>query len=1036
MKKSFPALIAVFLLFLLMANVVHAQEEWIGLQELESTSKTSAIDSWITKNMKDGKIPGASVVIVHGDKTVYHQGFGYADKEKGTPVTADTLFELGSNSKAFTALGILQLAERGLINLNDPVKKYIPWFEMRYKGIHNGKKMDAYVEITLEQLLHHTSGIPYKSIANIPIAQGNEALDSTVRMLVGKQLDFYPGDKFQYVTINYDILGLVIQKVTGETFEDYMTEALLRPANLKHTYLSRNESVLEHLATGYKVGFLRSEPYAAPIYRGNAPAGYFITNSQDLERWIKLQLNSINDSSLSGKLIELSHNADRTVGPSPDGSSYAAGWFVFQEGGGKIAHGGSNPNYSSYIILKPDEEIGIGILTNLNSSYTEAMAKGVMDILQGEKPQSNVSDTYINIDRIAFAVILVSAPIMIITVWLLIVFAVQTIQRKRKFNANLSKVLRNLLFYLIFLFGFAYCLYIMPDALFDGLPWGFIKVWGPPTLPLAIFMLFAAVALFCGYFFLTTLSPRNDRALFIISIISIASGLGNAIIIFIINETLGRNDGFQKGLLFFFVLGTVIYVFGQRIVRLNLLRLTNQLVFSKRTRLIECILNASYEKIDHLESGAIHSGLNNDTEIISNFSNVVITAVTGVITLFCCFIYLGLINFYGLLFSIAIIFIAAGFYFAMGRYANRLWEETRDIQNVFFKFINSLLEGYKELKLHSRKRNEFRQDMQGRCEEYRDKRVKGDLGFANVFVIGELLFTLVIGVTAFAFPVLFDDIKVDSLRGFVFVFLYMTGPIHGVLNSIPEIIRVRISYKRLIGLEHELGVASDENTYREGQFRTHGPVELELVDVKYTHKASDEALFHVGPISCRFRSGEITFITGGNGSGKSTLAKLITGLYEPDEGHLQINKEIVDHVFLGENFSVVFSDFHIFNELYGIDIENDAEIAYYLEKLQLTEKVSISQGEFSSVKLSTGQRKRLALLLAYLEDRPIFLFDEWAADQDPEFRKYFYEVLLPELKRRNKCIIAITHDDRYFYVADQLLKMDMGTMVESVGSLR
>ncbi|MFE9785545.1 ATP-binding cassette domain-containing protein [Nocardia salmonicida] len=193
---------------------------------------------------------------------------------------------------------------------------------------------------------------------------------------------------------------------------------------------------------------------------------------------------------------------------------------------------------------------------------------------------------------------------------------------------------------------------------------------------------------------------------------------------------------------------------------------------------------------------------------------------------------------------------------------------------------------------------------------------------------------------------------------------------------------------------------------------------------------SDDAGFRLGPIDLVFEPGQITFIVGGNGSGKSTLAKLITGLYVPCSGSLSLNGERIDHdniEWYRQNSSAVFTDFHLFEDYLGFDRPGiDADVQRYLDELQIAHKVTVQDGRLSTVDLSQGQRKRLALLTALLEDRQIYVFDEWAADQEPRFRDVFYHEILTDLKRRGKTVIVITHDDRYFDCADQLVKLDFG----------
>ncbi|MCL6591729.1 MAG: cyclic peptide export ABC transporter [Firmicutes bacterium] len=1002
---------------------------WASPGQIPATGLSQAelkrIDSYIEKQMEAGKIPGLALVIVRGARTIFQKGYGFADLESKKPVTSATLFELGSTSKAFTGLGILQLKAQGKLSLNDPVAKHLPWFWMKYRG----KK----AQITLGNLLYQTSGIPFKTIGAIPVADGPDALEKTVRTLIGKELDHAPGEAFLYATINYDVLGLIIEKVSGQSYEAYIRENLFRPMGFGATYLERSETQAAEFASGYKLAFLRPMKYQAPAYRGNVPAGYIMTNARDLARWLQIQMGLVPDlPPFYRSLINESHVPDRSVPPGPGGSSYAAGWNVFQSGLGEISHGGSNPNYSSFIIFRPGEKLGVGVLANLDSSYTQAAAEGVLRILQGKKPAEPNEDFYQGVDRFASAAILALAPVSLATLWLLLVLLWECLQRKRTYRgirlADFFKIIISLLFMGIF----GYCLYSIPDALYGGLPWNFVTVWAPATFLWALLLIFGSAALFYLHFMLSFLFPKQDeRPYFSMILLSAASGLGNAIVIFVVNEVLnrGQTGSLQGGLLLYFIMGLVLYVYGQRLVRLRLVSITNELVYQKRAELIRKILKASYHKFEAVEDGKFHAGLNNDTEIVSNFVNTLITGATSLITLICCFIYLGALNLYGLLLSALVILIAAGIFFGISSSANKLMEQTRDIQNKFFKFINDLTRGFKDLSLHGHKRDEFGADMLATCGEYRQKRIRTDLKFANVFIFGELLFTFVIGVVAFIFPLIFPEIQNNSLRSYIFVFLYMTGPVHGVLGTLPQMFQIRVSWKRINDLSAELALAEQEQ--KAAWPAVPGPFTLQLSQVEYQYQSNTGETFKVGPLDATLRSGELIFITGGNGSGKSTLAKLITGLYPPGRGEIILNGMKLGPGELGEYYSAVFSDFYLFEKLYGIDYQaRKHDLEQYLKALRIDDKVAVRDGAFSTIQLSSGQRKRLALLVSYLEDYPIYLFDEWAADQDPEFRKHFYQTLLPELKARGKLVIAITHDDRYFYLADRVIKMELGQIVE------
>ncbi|MBS4536685.1 cyclic peptide export ABC transporter [Clostridium sp. D2Q-14] len=1013
--------VSIFISFILLSLKGYALGNNSGEIICLSDNDNLKIENFIEKQMNKGKIPGMTVVIVQGNKTIYQKGFGYSDIELRKDVTSKTLFEIGSNSKAFTALGILNLQKNGLIKLEDEVSKHIPWFKVKYQGKE--------VSISIEELLYHTSGIPFKTIDKIPISNKDNALDETVKTLINIELDSEPGENFQYATINYDVLGLIIEKVTGMTYEEYIEENVLKPMELNNTYLHRNEAVNENMAKGYKTNFLKPQIYEAPVYRGNKPAGYIISNAENMAKWLKIQIGTSIDSKFDKDIIEESHKANRRVAPLGDGSSYAAGWFVYQKDGGEISHGGNNPNYSSFILFRPEDKLGIAVLSNTNSEYVSAISQGINEILQGKDYDNNIKDLNKTVDNISILIICIITLIIISTLYFIFKTLKQIVKKERKLEIKNAKDILKICFSLVFMIGISYCIYLIPYILYMGVSWEFVFVWLPKSIKVALYLVYISIWLVYIYYLITSFyKKKDDRSLLILSILSIVSGFGNAIVIFTINMAVNSNNDLKVKILVYFILGIILYVYGQKIMRVKLIELTNQIVYSKRMEIVKCLLKSPYNKFEKIEEGRIQSTLNNDTETISRFANILISGVTSAITLIICFIYLGFINIYALLLSVVIIFVIASIYYLVGRYANRIGEESRDLQNIFFKFINDLIGGFKELSLNEKRKNEFEIDMQKSSNKYRIKRGQSALAFANMFVIGELLFTLAIGFIVFIFPLILRNLDRTSISSYVFILLYMTGPVHGILNTIPNAIEARISLKRINNLISQIS-NSNYKDYDDKQVAIQGNLNLKSNGIEYEYDKKDGQGFKVGPINYEFRSGEIVFITGGNGSGKSTLAKLLTGLYPPSKGYITLNNKIASQKLLNESYSTVFSDFYLFDKLYGIDYKGkEKEMQKYLNILQLDDKVKIEDGKFSTTRLSTGQKKRLALLVTYLEDRPIYLFDEWAADQDPEFRMFFYETLLPELKEGGKCIIAITHDDRYFKLADKVIKMEMGKL--------
>jgi putative ATP-binding cassette transporter len=266
----------------------------------------------------------------------------------------------------------------------------------------------------------------------------------------------------------------------------------------------------------------------------------------------------------------------------------------------------------------------------------------------------------------------------------------------------------------------------------------------------------------------------------------------------------------------------------------------------------------------------------------------------------------------------------------------------------------------------------------------------------------------------------------------------MVLPMDAVLMAIPSINRTRVALERVeqgtAGLIHQVpdraaptGPDDGLDDLAPARFDS-----LRLAGVTHAyHREQEDRSFTLGPIDLEIRRGEIVFLVGGNGSGKTTLAKLLVGLYAPETGELLHNGRAVEDAGRDDYrqlFSAVFSDFYLFDQLLGLGKGIDDAARRWLRELQLDRKVTVEAGALSTTELSAGQRKRLALLVAYLEDRPFYVFDEWAADQDPAYKAIFYERLLPDLRARGKTVLVISHDDRYFHIADRVVELDAGQL--------
>lgn len=389
-----------------------------------------------------------------------------------------------------------------------------------------------------------------------------------------------------------------------------------------------------------------------------------------------------------------------------------------------------------------------------------------------------------------------------------------------------------------------------------------------------------------------------------------------------------------------------------------------------------------------------------------------------------------------------------GFHWAQQGPARRL-VEVREQTDVLYRDLRSLVEGSKQLQLNPGGARHFLQQvLHPGAELLRRRFVAGMSGYIWIGNLGSLQFLVAIGLALYAVPRLLPE-HAGSLPTLTVMLLYLAQPIGALLTAVPALRQGLVALRKAQQLDDALDehLADDADTGMASAAGAtdpagpppagraaqpvpspfgHGPATLTLRGVTHAHEHG----FAVGPVDMVLPAGQVSFIVGPNGSGKTTLALLLLGLYTPDAGQIALNGVAVTAQNLmayRSQFSAVFADFHLFEQLLApADATTTARAERYLQRLEMDRKVSLQQGSFSTLALSTGQRKRLALLVAYLEDRPIYLFDEWASDQDPVFKRLFYTELLPELRARGKTVIVITHDDQYFAHADQVIELREG----------
>jgi putative ATP-binding cassette transporter len=393
-------------------------------------------------------------------------------------------------------------------------------------------------------------------------------------------------------------------------------------------------------------------------------------------------------------------------------------------------------------------------------------------------------------------------------------------------------------------------------------------------------------------------------------------------------------------------------------------------------------------------------------------------------------------------------FVAVGFLFACGTLAYRVVSKSarpymvraRDEHDQLFGHFRALTEGTKELKQHAGRRRAFlERSVLETSERLRQLRVTGQSRYQLGQAVSSTVTLLALALILFVMPHA-SQLSAATISGYVLTCLYLMAPLSGAVRVLPMFANAEIALRRIGELGVSLGDAA-----REWPSDIHPETfaSVELRDVVHSYEGErGEPRFRLGPLSLELRPGEVVFITGQNGSGKSTLAKILVGLYAPESGSVLRDGVVVDDAARDEYrqlFSVIFADYYLFESLLGLDGQrpgalpappatHDERARHALSRLALEGHVTIQGGRLSTTRLSHGQRKRLSLLTAYLEDRPIYVFDEWASDQDPQFKDVFYRELVPELKARGKAVVVITHDDRYFGLADRRIALAQGQL--------
>jgi putative ATP-binding cassette transporter len=500
-------------------------------------------------------------------------------------------------------------------------------------------------------------------------------------------------------------------------------------------------------------------------------------------------------------------------------------------------------------------------------------------------------------------------------------------------------------------------------------------------------------------------------------------GISNAALLAALNagaQATGKSDKPSLWAAGLFLVSLFLFIKTQHYILITATVEIESIIHKLRVRLMDKLRQSELVPMERIGRGRIVGAITGDTAVLTQASTVVVFSVQSLVLVILVGVYVAYLSIAAFLLSMAVVGGAGAIFHAQGRrHAEGLREASEGSVKLFDR-LTDFLDGFKEVRLNKLRSDNLYDDA---CEVSSNAayiKIRTDAEGFKRMIFSQSAMYLVLASVVFVAPN-FGSMGEGSASKAITSLLFVVGACFGLVQTIPMLRAADGAADRISQLETELSATAQSVEISPDKLpKRFDKIEMSNIVFRHFDMAS-EALFKIGPIDFTLRSGDLVFITGGNGSGKSTFLKVLAGLYLPESGEILLDgKRINDNT--REEYrgliTAIFTDYHLFRRLYGITDSDTADVDRLLEKYRLSEKTRITNGEFQNIHLSGGQRKRLALIVALLEKRPILLLDEWTSDQDPDFRRKFYHEILPELNQTGATIVVITHDDRYLNELD------------------
>jgi putative ATP-binding cassette transporter len=544
--------------------------------------------------------------------------------------------------------------------------------------------------------------------------------------------------------------------------------------------------------------------------------------------------------------------------------------------------------------------------------------------------------------------------------------------------------------------------------------------------------------------FLNLFRHEMGGAFFRLVVMAGLAGISNAVILASVNAAAQTGKDGKPGLALgmLFVISLLLFMTAGRFLVIAAVGEIEALIHRLRVRLMDYVRHSELLGLEEIGRARIYAAVVGQTDSLRQATTSLAFTMQGAILVIVVAIYIAWTSLAAFALSVLVIGLATAIYFVKSRQLAGDLQAAAEWQNRLFGRLTDLLDGFKEVRLNAARSDDLYDDIVEVSRNAANTNIRTQAETFKRLVSSQSSMYVLLGAVVFLAPI-FSSVADGSIAKITMAVLFVIGACFGLVQAVPVIQAASAAAEDFEKLESQLrGLAAEElrglaagKTGFVEQKSSFDAIEIRGMLFHYLDRKF-ETPFQIGPLDFSLHKGELVYITGGNGSGKSTFLKVLAGLYAPDAGEIKLDGKLITNETRNVHrslFSAIFFDYHLFQRLYGVPEPDPAEVERELARFKLTGKTELVDGEFRTLHLSTGQRKRLALIVSLLEKRQILLLDEWAADQDPEYRRKFYYELLPELHRAGVTVVLVTHDDRYLEKIDLIgrrLRMEDGRFVD------